>query len=444
MIRQACPRLAVRLFLIMVVGLVAATFVSRWLVQTFYTNELARMASNAAIERIGEVIRVLDAMPPRSRADAGRAFASERLAVSWPPALRPVIGGHPEIADRVARSIHRTPALLRFETLAPAPCASGPSADDCSARAKRFAVELPLADGQPVRIEYTTRYVSMGRGNPLSWGVGLGALGLVVWISVRIATRPLEVLAQHAEALGRNLLRPPLDEKGPIEVRRAARAFNAMQARILQQVNERTRMLAAISHDLKTPLTRMRLRMEQIADDALRSRLNDDLGSMRQLIDEGLALARSLDTQEAPQRLDLSALLEALCDDAREAGQAVRFVGAAGVVLNGQAQALRRAFLNLIDNAVQYGGSADVSVRRTHSDIRVTVRDRGAGIPPEHLENVLKPYFRLEGSRCRETGGTGLGLAIAANLVAAQGGRLTLRNHPEGGLEAEVVLPNAV
>lgn len=213
---------------------------------------------------------------------------------------------------------------------------------------------------------------------------------------------------------------------------------NTMQAQIRRQIDERTQMLAAIAHDLKTPLTRMRLRLELIDEDALRNKFSEDLGAMKSLIDEGLDFARSVDAQEQAQRIDLSALLDSLCEDARDTGQAVAFKGEAGIIIP-WANALRRGVpQNLMDNAVKYGGDAEVSVSRHGGEIAVRVRDHGPGIPPDQLENVLKPYFRLEGSRSRETGGTGLGLAIAADLVNAQGGRLKLRNHPDGGLEAEV------
>lgn len=441
MTRPTCPRLAVRIFLIMVGGIIAATFFSRWLIGTVYTSELSKRGMGAAVERIGEVVRVLDALPRESRLAAARSLSGSRLKISWPLQIAPVIGGRPELGRELAQLIQRDPGPVRLETLLPPPCQADQTVEECATLATRFALELGLADGQPVRVEYTTRYIALAHGDFVSWIVGLGALVLVVWLSVRIATRPLEVLAQHAEALGANLLGPPLDETGPIEVRHAARAFNLMQARILAQVNERTRMLAAISHDLKTPLTRLRLRLEQVSDEALRERLSGDLGAMRQLIDQGLELARSLETQETAQRVDLSALLEALCDDAQEAGDPAHFLGQAGVVLRAQANGLRRAFLNLIDNAIQYGGQAQISVQQEARAVVVRVRDRGPGIPPEHLEDVLKPYFRLENSRSRETGGSGLGLAIATNLLHAQGGQLKLRNHPEGGLEVAVHLP---
>ena len=439
-LRRLIPRsLAVRIFLIMAGGIIASTFFSRWLIDKVYSNELERLGRNAAIERISDVIRVLDALPRAERAAAARGISFDRLTVDWPQQLGPASTIDDSVPGLVAQSIRRAPGPLRFEALAPRPCDQSRD-PECKAYAKRFAIELAFSDGQPVRIEYTTRWIVLDI-DYLSWVVGICAVVLVVWISMRLTIRPLRELAGHAEGLGRDLQQPPLDENGPTEVRHAARAFNAMQAQIRRQVNERTQMLAAIAHDLKTPLTRLRLRIEQVDEETLRAKLRGDLDAMRTLIDEGLELARSLESTESPQRIDISAMLDSLCEDTREAGGAAHFLGEEGFVLEARANALRRIVLNLIDNAVKYGGNAEVSVRREESEAVVQVRDRGPGIPPEHLEDVLKPYFRLEASRSRETGGTGLGLAIAANLVAVQRGRLALKNLPEGGLLAEVRLP---
>jgi len=429
--------LAVRIFFLMAGGIVAATFLSRWVIEKLYTNELEQLGRTSAIERISDVVRVLDAIPREARPQAAAGISFERLAVSFPAQIGHGADVEPALREKLARGIRRAPGKVSLEALPPPAC-TPEVLPDCKDLAKRFAAELALADGQPVRVEYTTRWIKIGDADWVPWVIGIAMLVVLAWLSVRIATRPLRALAEHATGLGRDLRRTPLDENGPTEVRDAAHAFNTMQAQIRRQIDERTQMLAAIAHDLKTPLTRMRLRLELIDDDALRNKFGEDLGAMQSLIDEGLDFARSVDAQEQPQRIDLSALLDSLCEDARDAGQAVTFKGEAGIIIAARANALRRVFLNLMDNAVKYGGDAEVSVGRHGSDVAVRVRDHGPGIPPDQLENVLKPYFRLEGSRSRATGGTGLGLAIAANLVAAQGGRLKLRNHPEGGLEAEV------
>jgi signal transduction histidine kinase len=245
------------------------------------------------------------------------------------------------------------------------------------------------------------------------------------------------------EAFGRDIRHPPLDVTGPSEVRQAAQAFNAMQERVRGYMAERTQILAAVTHDLKTPLTRMRLRLEACGDDALRDKLGGDLSAMQSLIEEGLELARSLDATEASARIDLDALLSSIADDAADAGQPVRYsadAGAAARLVAARPNGLRRAIENLVDNALKYGHEAEISLAVADAHAVIRILDRGPGIPEEHLSEVMQPFVRLEGSRSRESGGTGLGLAIASNLLAAQGATLTLANRAEGGLEARIVL----
>lgn len=439
--RRVRVSLAVRIFLLLVGGMVAATFLARWIVESLYTGELEKLGRTAAIERIGGAVRMLDALPPESRPAGARGLAFERLEVFWPRQLGTPTLLETSVADQLARELERSPGPVRLEALDPKPCSVREHAD-CDSWAKRFALEVALADGQPVRVEYTTRWFTVDNGEwIIPWVVGIAMLVVGAWVSVRIATRPLRELAAHAAGLGRDLNCAPMSENGPTEVRHAAAAMNAMQAQLRRQIDERTQMLAAIAHDLKTPLTRMRLRLELLADDEVRRKLEEDVAAMRGLVDEGLELARSLETTEATQRIDISALLDTLCEDARDTGATARFEGEAGLVIRTRPHALRRVLDNLIDNALKHGGSAAVAVCRDGSELVVSVRDRGPGIPAEHLDDVLKPYFRLEASRSRETGGSGLGLAIATNLVSVLRGRLTLRNRPEGGLEAEIRLP---
>jgi signal transduction histidine kinase len=200
-------------------------------------------------------------------------------------------------------------------------------------------------------------------------------------------------------------------------------------------------MLAAITHDLQTPLTRLRLRLEKLPDEALRNKLVGDMQAMQQMLQEGLELARSLDTHEAKQLLDLDSLLDTLCSDAVDSGQQVDYRERADVRLKVHPLALRRALSNLLDNAVKYGLRAEVSLSREAQQCRIRIRDFGPGIPPELIETVFTPFYRIEHSRSRETGGTGLGLAIARNIVQRHNGELTLSNHPAGGLQVDVVLP---
>lgn len=266
-------------------------------------------------------------------------------------------------------------------------------------------------------------------------------IALLAWLVARIATRPLRQLADAADSLDITRVSDPLPEKGSSEVRIATRAFNRMQKRIYEDVRERTGMLAAITHDLQTPLTRLRLRLEKLPDEALRDKLVGDMQAMQQMLQEGLELARSLDTSEAKQLLDLDSLLDSLCSDAAEAGQQVAYNERTAVRLKAHPLALRRALSNLLDNAVKYGQRADISLSRDAHHCHIRIRDFGPGIPPDLLETVFTPFYRIEHSRSRETGGTGLGLAIARNIVQRHNGELVLTNHPAGGLQVDVTLP---
>ncbi len=307
-------------------------------------------------------------------------------------------------------------------------------------------ISLTLRDGTPLRLvlrpqpdfswsrPHSTRWLLYAIMFPL-------CLGLLAYVVARMATRPLGRLAQAATALGGDINQPPLPESGPSEVRDAAAAFNEMQARIRRYVEERTEMLAAIAHDLQTPLTRLRLRLEKVADESLRDKLVAELGATQSMIREGLDLAMSLDTGGMMQRVDLDSLLSSVCADAVDAGQDVTLNGQTRASILAIPIALQRCLANLIDNAVKYGGYAPVTAAREGNQAVIRVRDGGPGIPGAQMEKVFDPFYRLETSRSRETGGTGLGLTIARNIARKHGGTLVLSNALGGGLECTLTLP---
>lgn len=268
----------------------------------------------------------------------------------------------------------------------------------------------------------------------------LAVLGISV-MAVRWITRPLHVLASAADELGRDINRPPLPENGPVEVRRAAHAFNTMQAKLVRFVQDRTRILTAMSHDLKTPITRMRLRAELLEDDDLRGRFEKDLREMESMVTHTLDFIRGLGGGEVAHPVDVMALLESLQADNEEMGRQVIIEGVVRNHYVGVAPLLKRCLSNLIDNAVLYGKSATVIVEDGSDALRIRVRDEGPGIPETELDKVFEPFYRLESSRNRETGGTGLGLAIARNIAQTHGGDIALNNRPKAGLEAVLTLP---
>jgi signal transduction histidine kinase len=268
----------------------------------------------------------------------------------------------------------------------------------------------------------------------------LAVIAISVWAVWR-ATAPLAFFTRAAERLGRDVNAPPLVERGPREVHRAARAFNEMQTRLRSFIEDRTRMLAAISHDLRTPITRMRLRAEFVEDDEQRRKMLADLAEMEAMIAATLSFAREDAAGEAQVPLDLADLLQSLCDAAVDAGHAASYAGERRFSFNGAPTGLKRAFGNLIDNAIKYGGTARVSLQPASEKVVVTVEDDGPGIPPNELEKVFTAFYRVEGSRSRETGGVGLGLAVVRTIVRAHGGEVTLENREEGGLRVVVTLP---
>jgi hypothetical protein len=280
----------------------------------------------------------------------------------------------------------------------------------------------------------------------------LAAALLTLW-AVRRLTRPVRDLAQAADRLGRDVNAPPLPETGPEEVARAAHAFNTMAARIRRFVGDRTQMLAAIGHDLRTPITRLRLRAEFMEDDEQRRKMLADLDEMEAMIAATLAFARDESNAEPTVPLDLAVLVRTVLDEASDARpevaeEKIAYRGPEHLTVQARPGALKRALANLVGNALTYGGAARATLtpppaQRGGGPVRLTIEDEGPGIPPAALELVFQPFHRLEGSRNRETGGTGLGLPIARNILRAHGGDVVLRNRPggQGGLVAEVTLP---
>jgi signal transduction histidine kinase len=276
----------------------------------------------------------------------------------------------------------------------------------------------------------------------LSMTVMLLAVVVMSALVVRHLTKPLGTFARAAQRLGVDVKAPPIPESGPAEVRQATRAFNEMQERIRRFVEDRTQMLAAISHDLGTPITRLRLRAELVEDEDQKEKMLADLDDMEKMVSSALAFARDEAASEPHAMVDLRTLLQRVCDDMVDAGHAITLdIGDDTVPFGCRPAALRRALTNIIDNAVRYGHQARVSLDYDQDMVLVRVDDDGSGIPKELQEDVFKPFRRIEASRSRETGGTGLGLTIARTIIRAHGGDVMLSNRSEGGLRVDVRLP---
>jgi len=306
-----------------------------------------------------------------------------------------------------------------------------------------FLAQVKLSDGTWVTFENRIADEVFANYYPLllTLAILLVTVLFVSLLAVRWVTRPLTMLARAADNLGGDINQPPLPETGPTEARHAAHAFNTMQVRLQRFIEDRARLLTAISHDLKTPITRMRLRTEMLDDDELRENFTRNLDEMQAIASETLDFLRADDAHEPLQPVDVCALLETIRDDAAELGQEIEIETCQLKPYPARPLALKRCIGNLINNAVQYGGNVRIFASENEEALEITVNDSGPGIPEQQLEAVFEPFYRLETSRSRETGGTGLGLSIARNIALSHGGDLRLANRPEGGLKATLSLP---
>jgi signal transduction histidine kinase len=425
--------LVARLFLIFLVGLVLAHAMSFGLL--FYERyDAAKSMMLGNLERdMVTAIAILDRVP-----------ANERAA--WLPRLdadnRTYILGDGEATEPLATAS----ALTVSQSIEHALQGAYPlTIRGIQGDPKHIQARIQLSDGQPVTIDMHLALMPIARWLPIVLVAQLALLVGCAWVAVRLAIRPLSRLASAADAMDPNKKSPPLSETGPVEVAHAAMAFNAMQDRIASHLAERMQILGAISHDLQTPITRMKLRSEFMEDSIDKEKLTQDLGEVERLVREGVAYARSAHgVEEKPQRIDLDAFLDSLVCDYQDTGKDVTLAGNFPVPMTTRPHALRRILGNLIDNALKYAGPAQVMVRAgDKTTVSIVVLDRGPGIPPAELDAVLQPFYRLESSRNRDTGGTGLGLAIAQQLASVLGGTLTLKNREGGGLSVELTLPAA-
>jgi len=320
---------------------------------------------------------------------------------------------------------------------------SGPRGRGRSGGDTGLMLSIPLQKGQWLNVATGFPAPPTGWAWPSIVSMVLTAIAilLVVGLTVRRITRPLKALSNAAEKLGRGEAMPRLAETGPAELQRTTAAFNAMQERLTRFVRDRTTMLAAISHDLRTPLTSLRLHAELVEDGETRDKLLAILEEMQRMTEATLAFARGEAAREDTRPVDLSALVESLCEDLAELGMEVTFTEAGRAALSCRPVSLKRALRNIIENAVAYGHRARVSLEESADGLAVVIDDDGPGIPEADRERVFGPFVRLEESRSRQTGGIGIGMAIARSILRAHGGDISLANRPEGGLRATVYLP---
>jgi signal transduction histidine kinase len=302
-------------------------------------------------------------------------------------------------------------------------------------------VSVPLKSGQWLNVLLTPRPFG-ANALPLliqfATMAAISAIGIIL-VLARL-TQPLKELAKAAAALGRGEATGKLDEKGPREVIETIRAFNDMQERLSRFVLDRTKMLAALGHDLRTPITSLKLRAEFIEDDEVRQKMLETLDDLAEMAEATLSFAREEAAQEKTRLVDVGALVSTVCADLADAGLPVECDELGSFTLRCRPVGLKRAFRNVVENAVAYGRRARVSVEHRREDVAVIIDDDGPGIADCDMERVFSPFVRLENSRNTETGGVGLGLAIARSIIRSHGGDIGLRNRPEGGLRVTISL----
>lgn len=452
--RLPLDTVAGRTLLVLIIGLTVSHALSMAFYVTDRTSALALTGGQHIGERIATIDRLVANAAPEDRPRIVQLADGPKLHVTW--SHESVIADGPDdgwptgvlrdaLRDHFANGERRDFRLRYADSVAP-----GPWSDHLreihgdSSHHELLTVSLPQADGTWLNfaapVEPAEPFWSVRFG--LSLAVMVLAVVILSALVVRHLTKPLATFARAAQRLGVDVNAQPMAEKGPAEVRQAAHAFNEMQSRIRRFVSDRTQMIAAISHDLGTPITRLRLRAEFIEDEEQRSKMLADLDDMERMVSSALSFTRDEAPCEPRAMVDLRTLLHRVCDDLADSGQAVSLQDAtAAVPYECRPVAMRRALGNLIDNAVKYGRRAEVSLRATADDIVIRIDDEGPGIPEDRHEDVFKPFHRLDVSRSRETGGAGLGLAVARSIVRAHGGDIVLVNRPEGGLRVEVRLP---
>jgi len=442
-----------RLIIILLAGLMLAQAVSLVLHFRDRGHAIYRMGGLQLSDRVANVVRRLDPLPPGERRRVAAASSSRHFHVKVSGRFRPLEmerHRYQRFAFFVSRQLERELGAQRPVDTVVTEQVPTPEVDFPRRRAGSFTRHRPLffvarvglPDGAADFLFYLPRDPSSGPER-LLWPLAilLGSVVLLVLFAVRQTTRPLSMLSDAATRLGDDINEPPLPETGPREVTNAARAFNRMQRKIQDYVRQRGSLLAAVSHDLKTPITRLRIRAELLEDEQLKEKIEADLRDMESMVNEALDFVRGTDQYEASAAIDLAALIESLQDDFDPGGERIDTGLAALPPYRGRPLALKRCLSNLVENALKYGTRLRISMNQEADRVVVRFHDDGPGLPDEILERVFEPFFRGEPSRSRQTGGSGLGLAIARAIARAHGGDVTLANHPDGGLVATLTLP---
>lgn len=457
MIRTRLDSLRVQLLLLIIGSLVTAQAISLWLfvderslaVRAAIGAEAAGRAANVALllERAPQdlhasILRAADSPLARFRVDARAAVdhLDHRAGGAVEAGIRSLLGAEDTREIRV--ELHEVErAFPPMRTVPPHMAAMHRQMMHDKITGLELTLSIALADGAWLNID--TRF----QRPPLQWPVfsavsfGLTAallIGVACWYLLARLTWPLRRLAQAAESLGRGEEGKPIPVAGPREVRDLTDTFNLMQERLVRTVADKTRIMAALGHDLRSPLTALRVHAEMVEEAETRDALVTSIEEMQDMVERTLAFARGMAISEPPETVELGDFLTRLKRDMLDAFQ---YEAGAPLQIRLRPHSMRRALRNIIENAVRYGSDARVSYTREHDRVLIWVRDHGPGIPEAELDEVFEPFYRVETSRSRETGGTGLGLSIARSILRSYGGDVTLQNHPEGGLLVQLELP---
>lgn len=444
--------LASRTLIVMIVGLIISHLLSIAIYTTDRRSAINLVGGEHISERMITLARLIEGAPPEERNRLAKLASEKVLSVSL--ASEPnVSNALPEsqeeqilssvFADHLsARGVREF--RLRYRD---APAEKGGAVSEfVDGSHKLMQVSLRLDGGGWLNCSALIKTTSSiwSLRFLLSLGVMTVAVIAVSGLAVYHINGPLRTFAGAARRLGTNINAPPLPVKGPLELRAAITAFNDMQERLKRLISDRRQMLAAVSHDLRTPITLLRLRTEFVENDSEREKMLATLTDMEQMVESILRFVRDDAAHEEVQSVDLVALINAICDDISDLGGKAAFSGPDKLVYPCRPIVFKRALTNLIENAVKFGGSASVRLRDTGENIQISVEDEGPGMPESQLEAVFDPFYRIESSRSRDTGGVGLGLSVARSIVDAHGGQIVLANRPTGGLQVMVELPHNV
>lgn len=391
------------------------------------------------LEQIAATSRVIEAAPANLRPQLATAASSAMLQVSW----RAQRADFELPSDGLRLQASRVPVLRQLLGADRKIEVFNPSDWPDDNPQAHYAALVQLVDGSWLSFIPPERSWGLEFGARIVIVIALGLIAtlLVAWVATRQLANPLQRFARAARRFGTDLRAPPIKLEGPDEIRQAIIAFNTMQAQIQHFIAERTHMLASISHDLRAPLTRMRLRSEFMEDLDHQGKLIRDVEEMQSMINAALAFFREDTHREQTTAFDLSELVQTIVDDYRDQHLHVDFEGPAHLVYEGRPLGIKRVIVNLLENALKYAQRPVIALTRDEYSICIEVSDEGPGIPEAALERVFDPFFRLEASRNRDTGGVGLGLSAARAIAREQGGELTLSNCKSGGLIAKFELP---